>query len=256
MLTVLSPAKSLDFVTATPAAVGKIATQPQFVAQAKQLNQLLRQLDVPQLANLMSISDKLAVLNVARNHEWSPEFTLDNSKPAILAFDGDVYDGLSARSMGEDDLSWMQNHLCILSGLYGVLRPLDFMQPYRLEMGTRLANKKGRDLYAFWGSQIADYLQSRKPSVIVNLASQEYFKSVDQSALKAPVLDCVFEEWRGTTYKIVSLYAKRARGLMTRFIVTERLENPEQLQAFDTEGYAFDAEFSTPSRYVFRRGRT
>ena len=253
MLILLSPAKALDYSAALPP---HTPTAPLFVPQSRELIGLLKTLTPAQIATLMGLSDKLATLNVARYEAWSENANENNARAAVLAFDGDVYDGLAARNMGEDDLIWMQNHLCILSGLYGVLRPLDFMQPYRLEMGTRLANKKGRDLYAFWGSQIADYLQSRKPSIIVNLASQEYFKSVDQSALKAPVLDCVFEEWRGTTYKIVSLYAKRARGLMTRFIVTERLENPEQLQAFDTEGYAFDAEFSTPSRYVFRRGRT
>lgn len=253
MLILLSPAKALDYSAALPP---HTPTAPLFVPQSRELIALLQTLTPAEVASLMGLSDKLATLNVARYEAWSDNANEHNARAAVLAFDGDVYDGLSARSMGADDLIWMQNHLCILSGLYGVLRPLDLMQPYRLEMGTRLANHKGRDLYAFWGTQIADYLQSRKPSVIVNLASQEYFKSVDQSALKAPILDCVFEEWRGTGYKIVSLYAKRARGLMTRFIVTERLENPEQLQAFDTEGYAFDAEFSTPSRYVFRRGRT
>ena len=255
MLILLSPAKALDYSATLPP---HTPTAPLFVPQSRELIALLKKFTPAQIATLMGLSDKLATLNVARYEAWSENANENNARAAVLAFDGDVYDGLSARTMGEDDLIWMQNHLCILSGLYGVLRPLDFMQPYRLEMGTRLENKQGRDLYAFWGTQIANYLQSRKPSVIVNLASQEYFKSVDKSVLNQsniPVVECVFEEWRGTAYKIVSLYAKRARGLMTRFIVTERLENPEQLKAFDIEGYAFDADVSTPSRYVFRRGR-
>ncbi len=252
MLILLSPAKALDYTAALPP---HTPTAPLFVPQSRELITLLRTFSPAQIATLMGLSDKLATLNVARYEAWSEQAGIDNARAAVLAFDGDVYDGLAARSMGEADLNWMQNHLCILSGLYGVLRPLDWMQPYRLEMGTRLANKKGRDLYAFWGTQIADYLQSREPSVIINLASQEYFKSVDKNALHTPIIECVFEEWRGTSYKIVSLYAKRARGLMARFIVTERLTTPEQLHDFDAEGYAFDADASTPSRYVFRRGR-
>lgn len=248
MLTVLSPAKSLDFVTATPVAVGKIATQPQFVAQAKQLNRLLRQLDVPQLANLMSISDKLAVLNVARNHEWSPEFTLDNSKPAILAFDGDVYDGFDAKTLTTAELKQAQTRIRILSGLYGVLRPLDLMQAYRLEMGSKLTNSKGADLYAFWGNTLAKNihaeLNEHKHKTLINLASDEYFKAVPLAALGVPVVAPVFKDLSKGHYKIISFFAKRARGTMARFIVQHKIDTPEGLKKFAEDGYYFVGEAS------------
>jgi len=175
----------------------------------------------------------------------------------VLAFNGDVYDGLDAKTLGAADLAWAQDHVCILSGLYGVLRPLDYMQPYRLEMGTALANARGKNLYEFWGTQIADYLNARVAAdttpVIVNLASQEYFKSVDQKALKARVVDCVFEDFKGGHYKIISFYAKRARGLMARFAATQRLSLPEQLKGFDLDGYAFVPAVSSADTLVFRR---
>lgn len=168
-----------------------------------------------------------------------------------------MYGGLNARALGADDLAWAQDHLCILSGLYGVLRPMDLMQPYRLEMGTALANPQGKNLYAFWGRQIADYLNTRLHgdinSVVINLASQEYFKAVDTRALKARVVECVFQEYKNGDYKIISFLAKRARGLMARFATEHRLVQPEQLKAFDLEGYAYAAEQSTADRYVFRR---
>jgi cytoplasmic iron level regulating protein YaaA (DUF328/UPF0246 family) len=194
---------------------------------------------------------------VARYEAWSPRATEKNARQAVLAFNGDVYEGLDAKTMQPDDLAWAQDHVCILSGLYGVLRPLDLMQPYRLEMGTRLANPGGKDLYQFWGTQIAEYLNTRlrvdTSPVVVNLASQEYFKAVDTRALKARVVECVFEEYKDGKYKIISFFAKRARGLMARYAVTRQLAQPEQLRAFDVEGYSWTAAASTPERLVFRR---
>jgi hypothetical protein len=174
-----------------------------------------------------------------------------------LAFNGDVYDGLNARALDEQSLAWAQDHLCILSGLYGVLRPLDLMQAYRLEMGTQLPTATGKDLYQFWGTQISEYLNSRLRSdvtpVVVNLASQEYFKSVQLTALKARVVECVFQEYKNGKYKIVSFSAKRARGMMARFAIENRVQTPDQLRAFDTDGYAWVARESTPERLVFQR---
>ena len=254
MLFLLSPAKALDYET--PLAPLPHSA-PLFVPQSKALIALLRTQSPQQIANLMSLSDKLAGLIVARYLSWSPKATEKNARQAILAFDGDVYGGLNARALGADDLAWAQDHLCILSGLYGVLRPMDLMQPYRLEMGTALANPQGKNLYAFWGRQIADYLNTRLHgdinSVVINLASQEYFKAVDTRALKARVVECVFQEYKNGDYKIISFLAKRARGLMARFATEHRLVQPEQLKAFDLEGYAYAAEQSTADRYVFRR---
>lgn len=254
MLLLLSPAKSLDYETPLPHLAH---SDPLFVPQSKVLVGLLREKSPQQIAELMSLSDKLAALNVARYLAWSPKASEKNARQAVLAFNGDVYDGLNARAMGADDLAWTQEHLCILSGLYGVLRPLDLMQPYRLEMGTPLANPQGKNLYAFWGSQIAHYLNTRLRAdispVVINLASQEYFKAVDTQALKARVVECVFQDYKNGQYKIISFLAKRARGLMARYATTHRLVQPEQLRGFDSDGYAWDAEASTAERYVFRR---
>ncbi|MFM1907140.1 MAG: hypothetical protein RLZZ591_817 [Pseudomonadota bacterium] len=254
MLFLLSPAKSLDYETP----VGEVPhTSPLFVPQTQALIEVLRQKSPQQIAELMDLSDALSALNVARYQAWSPRFTAKNSKQAILAFNGDVYDGLNARTLAPEDLDWAQEHICVLSGLYGVLRPLDRMQPYRLEMGTRLANPRGSNLYHYWGDLIAQYLNKRltkaPAKVIVNLASQEYFKAVDLKALKARVVECVFEELRGQHYKIISFSAKRARGLMARYAVQNRIEKPEDLIAFDMDGYAYSAAASAPDRLVFRR---
>ncbi|MDI1245631.1 MAG: peroxide stress protein YaaA [Rhodoferax sp.] len=254
MLFLLSPAKSLDF---DPPNGDVTHSQPLFVSQAQALIDLLRQKSPQEIASLMSLSDNLAGLNVARYQAWRPKFSAKNAKQAVLAFNGDVYDGLDAKTLSADDLAWAQAHVCILSGLYGVLRPLDYMQPYRLEMGTKLTNPGGKDLYQFWGTQIADYLNTRlqrdATPVIINLASQEYFKAVDQKALKARVVDCVFEDFKDSKFKIISFYAKRARGLMARFAATQRLSLPEQLKAFDLDGYLFEASQSSAERMVFRR---
>lgn len=254
MLFLLSPAKSLDYESPL---TNQPHTAPLFVKQSKELIAVLRAQSPQQIAELMTLSDKLSALNVARYLAWSSRATAKNARQAVLAFNGDVYEGLDARTLGADDLAWAQDHLCILSGLYGVLRPLDLMQPYRLEMGTRLETPKGKDLYQFWGAQISDYLNTRLRTdispVVVNLASQEYFKAVDTKALKARVVECVFQEGKGGQYKIVSFFAKRARGLMARYAVQHQLVQPEQLRAFDLEGYSWTAAESTPERLVFRR---
>jgi cytoplasmic iron level regulating protein YaaA (DUF328/UPF0246 family) len=254
MLIVLSPAKTLDFES--PIKVNK-TTEPDFIARSAELISTLRTMPPAQIGSLMSISDNLAQLNVARYASWSKKFTPDNSRPAMLAFDGDVYEGLDARSLSARQLDWAQKHLRILSGLYGLLRPLDLMQPYRLEMGTRLATKRGKDLYAFWGDQITealnDSLTVAKAEALVNLASEEYFKSVKPAKLDRPVITPVFEEWKGGGYKIVSFFAKRARGLMARYAIEHKLTKPEQLKDFNSEGYGFDAKASNEARWIFRR---
>lgn len=255
MLYLLSPAKSLDYDTPLPD--GLPHTTPQFVRESTDLIEVLRAHSPQSIASLMALSDKLAALNVARYQAWRPRFTAANSRQAVLAFNGDVYDGLQARSLSAKDFAWAQDHVAILSGLYGVLRPLDRMQPYRLEMGTRLATGAGSNLYDYWGSQIAEHLNTRlradKTPVVVNLASQEYFKAVDRKALKARVIECVFEDWKGGAYKVISFYAKRARGLMARYAITHRVATPHQLEGFDLDGYAFAPASSQPERLVFRR---
>lgn len=254
MLFLLSPAKSLDYETPVPQLPH---TLPQFAEDAARLIEVLRRKSPQQLATLMDISDPLAALNAARYQAWSPKFTARNARQAVLAFNGDVYDGLQARQLSPGDLDWAQQHLRMLSGLYGVLRPLDWMQPYRLEMGTQLAVGEARNLYQFWGGRIAECLNRQlaadKTPVVVNLASQEYFKSVDRKVLKARVVECVFEEWKGGAYKIISFAAKRARGLMARYAIMKRIETPRRLEGFDLDGYAFAAAASQPDRLVFRR---
>jgi len=257
MLLLLSPSKALDYETPVPPALRKKATDPLFIDHAAELIALMRRKSPAQVATLMDLSDKLAQLNVARYGAWAPQATAHNSKPAVLAFDGDVYDGLQASTLKTADLSWAQQHLVILSGLYGVLRPLDRLQPYRLEMGTALANPLGKDLYAFWGDTLAEHLNARladEPApVLVNLASVEYAKAALRPALRARVVDCVFEEARPDGHKIVSFFAKQARGRMARFAVQQRVRSVRQLEAFAEDGYAFDRGASTRNRLVFRR---
>ncbi len=254
MLFLLSPAKSLDYETP----LGDVPhTQPQFKAQSQALIEVLRTQSPQQIASLMDLSDALSALNVARYAAWSRRSTLRNARPAVLAFNGDVYEGLQARTLPVADLEWAQQHVAILSGLYGVLRPLDLLQPYRLEMGTRLATPQGSNLYQFWGSSIAQHLNQRLRAdtspVVVNLASQEYFKAVDRKTLKAPVVECVFEDYKGGAYKVISFHAKRARGLMARYAIEHRITTPEGLKHFDSEGYAHAPEVSGLDRLVFRR---
>jgi cytoplasmic iron level regulating protein YaaA (DUF328/UPF0246 family) len=254
MLIVLSPAKTLDYES--PLKV-KTHSQPDFIPRSAELISLLREMSPAKIGGLMKISDALAHLNAARYASWSKKFTFDNARQALLAFNGDVYEGLDAATLNEKQLTWAQDHLRILSGLYGVLRPLDLMQPYRLEMGTRLPNARGKDLYAFWTEAVTqslnDSLRSQKSKALVNLASEEYFKSVQANALVAPVVTPIFEDWKGGKYKIISFYAKRARGLMARFAIDKKITRADQLKAFDSEGYAFEPRGSDDQHWLFRR---
>lgn len=254
MLILLSPAKALDYER--QASLSK-HTLPEFAEQAAELIAVLKRKKPSEVAELMALSDKLAALNVARYAAWSPKFTSSNSKQAIFAFNGDVYDGLDAYSLQAEDLAWAQDHIGILSGLYGLLRPLDRMQPYRLEMGTRLPTKRGKDLYAYWGDRLAEHLNAqleRHPSrLLVNLASQEYFKSVDRRALRAELLECVFEDWKSGQWKVISFFAKRARGLMARHAILKRAESVADLKLFAVDGYAYAPAVSSSDRLVFRR---
>lgn len=251
----ISPAKSLNFEA--PATRLRTATIPEFTSRAAELIEVLKPKPVQAIAELMDLSDPLAELNVARYGSWSQEATTANSLQAVWAFDGDVYGGLDARSLDAKALAWAQSHVTILSGLYGALRPLDRLQPYRLEMGTALATSRGRNLYDFWGDTLAEHLNERladeSSPVIVNLASQEYFRAVDRAALKPRVVECAFEDWKGGGYKVISFFAKRARGLMLRHAIERRARSPRALLDFDAEGYGYDETASQPDRLVFRR---
>ncbi|MHC5348893.1 peroxide stress protein YaaA [Metapseudomonas furukawaii] len=254
MLLVISPAKTLDYDT--PPVTAR-HTQPQFLDHAQELIQQLRELSPAQIAELMHLSDKLAGLNAARFGSWHPDFTPDNAKQALLAFKGDVYTGLNAEDFSEDDFDFAQQHLRMLSGLYGLLRPLDLMQPYRLEMGTRLANARGKDLYAFWGDRISGWLNealaAQGDDILLNLASNEYFSSVKRKALNARIINTEFKDLKNGQYKIISFYAKKARGLMARYVIKERLRDPEGLKDFNDQGYRYSAEHSGPDSLVFLR---
>ncbi|TCP95553.1 hypothetical protein EDC44_10854 [Cricetibacter osteomyelitidis] len=254
MLAIISPAKTLDYQSEIP----KFSvTRPHLTDYSEQLIDLCRQLSPAQIASLMSISDKLAGLNVARFAEWEKKHNQQNSRPAIYAFKGDVYTGLAAESLSEQDVMFAQQHLRILSGLYGLLRPLDLMQPYRLEMGTKLINRNGKDLYAFWGNVITQSLQKaideQGDNVLVNLASDEYYKSVKADKLSVNIIKPVFLDNKNGKYKVISFYAKKARGLMCRYIIQHRLQEIEQLKEFDLDGYYFDATASTNTEFVFKR---
>lgn len=254
MLLVISPAKTLDYDT--PPATARF-TLPQHLDHAQELIGQLRQMSPQQIGELMHLSDKLAALNVARYGSWHPDFTPANAKQALLAFKGDVYTGLAAEDFSEDDFDFAQQHLRMLSGLYGVLRPLDLMQPYRLEMGTRLTNARGANLYDFWGERISGWLNealaAQGDDILLNLASNEYFSAVKRKALKARIIDTEFKDLKNGQYKIISFYAKKARGLMARYVIRERIRDPEQLKAFDYEGYRYSAEQSGPDSLVFLR---
>ncbi|VXB59710.1 conserved hypothetical protein; family UPF0246 [Pseudomonas sp. 8AS] len=254
MLLVISPAKTLDYDT--PPATARF-TQPQFLDHAQELIGQLRQMSPQQIGELMHLSDKLAALNVARYGSWHPDFTPANAKQALLAFKGDVYTGLNAEDFSEADFDFAQSHLRMLSGLYGVLRPLDLMQPYRLEMGTKLANARGNNLYDFWGERISgwlnDALAEQGDDVLLNLASNEYFGAVKRKALKARIIDTEFKDLKNGQYKIISFYAKKARGLMARYVIKERLRDPAGLKDFTYAGYRYSAEQSKPDSLVFLR---
>lgn len=252
MLIVLSPAKSLDLETPPTT---KLQTTPDFLDHSAQLIERLRQFSPAEVGSLMDISDALSSLNVARYASWTPDTS--EARQAIMAFNGDVYAGLEARTLSPKQLDYAQSHIRILSGLYGMLRPLDMIHPHRLEMGTRLANPRGKDLYAFWGDAITHALnrtaQEKGASALVNLASEEYFKSVKPRQLAMPVVTPQFEDWKNGKYKIISFYAKRARGLMARYAAVKGIRDPEQLKAFTVDGYAFDQHDSDGKTWVFRR---
>lgn len=253
MLLVISPAKNLDFETP---AVTKAASQPRHLAQSQTLITQLQQLSVQDVASLMKLSDKLAGLNLSRFQAWTTPFDANNAKQAILAFNGDVYTGLDASTLDEAGFAFAQKHLRILSGLYGVLKPLDYMQAYRLEMGTKLANDEGKDLYAFWGDQLKASLEAEPAladKVLVNLASNEYFKAVKAKQLNARIINPIFKDEKNGQYKIISFYAKKARGLMSRYIIDHQITEPVAMKAFDTDGYYFSEAQSTEDDWVFLR---
>ncbi len=254
MLIVLSPAKSLDYKT--PVKV-KTTTLPEFVSESAKLIADLKKLAPQDVSKLMGLSDQLAVLNVGRYRDWSKKFTEANSKPAIYAFDGDVYDGFDVRTLDAKAVAFAQEHIRILSGLYGALRPLDLMQAYRLEMGTSFKNARGKDLYAFWGGRVTDslkkVLEKDKKPVLLNLASEEYFKVLQPKDLGCPVIAPVFQDAKDGKYKIISFYAKRARGLMARYVVENRISDPADLKGFNLDGYRYNAAESKPDKPVFRR---
>lgn len=254
MLIVISPAKTLDFET--PPGTRK-STQPQLLDRSAELVEDMQALSPDDIRGLMGVSDKIAELNHQRFMNWSRPFDLDNAKQSILAFKGDVYTGLQAETLDSKQLSFAQQHLRILSGLYGLLRPLDLMQPYRLEMGVKFANRGGKNLYEFWGEDITlglnAQLKKLKSDVLVNLASNEYFKSVKAGSLNAEVITPVFKDLKSGKYKIISFYAKKARGQMARFIIENAIEDPAGLKGFDTDGYRYDAKQSTARELVFTR---
>ena len=264
MLILLSPAKTLDTDTPVPSALHQATTEPLFSAQAQRLINSLKRKGPRAVAKLMGLSSALAQLNVQRYRAFSLPATPANSRPAVLTFAGDVYTGLDAPSLGTADLLWAQQHLVILSGLYGALRPLDALQPYRLEMGTTLPVGRAKNLYAYWGDLLTEHLNQRLEqqsqgqagqAVLVNLASQEYFKAVQPAALRGRLIECVFEDQPAGAggYKVVGFFAKRARGMMARYAVQQRLAQPEGLREFTAGGYAYAAAVSTAERWVFRR---
>lgn len=255
MIAVISPAKSLDFKSK---AITNVYSLPAFLPESKKINELLREMKKSDLMSMMSISAKLAELNVERNLRWETPFTPENAKQAILAFDGDVYDGLNATSFSEAEFEVAQQKVRILSGLYGILKPLDLIQPYRLEMGTRLSVDGNKDLYYFWRDKITQALNrevNQTGGVLINLASQEYFKAIDTEKLNGQVITPEFKDNKNGAYKIISFYAKKARGLMVRFMVENNLSDPEDLKAFDLEGYYFNSRLTKGTNWVFTRDK-
>ena len=254
MLIIISPAKTLDFETAP---ITKVHTQPVFLKESRQLVSQLKELTPAEVSSLMKISDKLGVLNFLRFNEWKTPFTLNNAKQALLAFKGDVYTGINADSFSRRDLNFAQKHLRILSGLYGILKPLDLIQAYRLEMGSKFRNRKGNDLYEFWESKLTDQInqdiKASKSKYLINLASNEYFKSLQADAINAEIIVPVFKDYKNGKYKIISFYAKKARGLMSAYIIKNRLKNPEDIKAFNVDGYKFCKSASNSTNWVFQR---
>lgn len=254
MLTLISPAKKLDYEQQDER---RPHTEPELLDHAQELLSDLKTLSPQDVCALMGLSDKLGALNYERFQAWQRPFTTENAKQAVLAFKGDVYQGLDAESMSDEDLQWAQDNLRILSGLYGVLRPLDLMQPYRLEMGTKFSNNRGKDLYSFWDGVINNQLNSllEEPNaVLVNLASNEYFKAVKEKTLSARIVTPVFVDNKDGKYKMISFFAKKARGLMAAFIIKNKITDVELLKNFDSDGYSFNAALSEADKWVFTRG--
>lgn len=252
MKIIISPAKSLDFDTKAPTT---LHTKPQFIEQSIKLNKKLKELSPKKISQLMKISDNLAKLNYERNQDWHPEFTLNNAKQSVFSFTGEVYRGLNINTISEDKIPVLQDKLRILSGLYGLLRPLDLIQAYRLEMGTKLKVGKAENLYQFWGNSLVDYLnkEMKDDELFINLASSEYFKALPVKALKVPMITPVFKELKGDKYKIVAVYAKKARGLMVRYIIDNDVDTLDGLKAFNVDNYGFSEELSSETELVFTR---
>lgn len=255
MISVISPAKRLDFDSQPPVSDH---TTPDFLAESRKLNRILREYSAPQLMELMGVSRNIAELNIERNRNWKTPFNPDNSRQAIYAFRGDVYQGLDADTLNRQDMKFAQQHLRILSGLYGLLRPLDLIQPYRLEMGTGLENPRGGNLYEFWGGKLADRineeLENHRSKTLINLASAEYYRALSASHLKTRVITPVFKEKKQGKYRVIAVFAKKARGLMARFIIKQRIDSPEGLKDFELDGYHYTPSLSDKNNWVFARG--
>lgn len=255
MLVVISPAKTLDFESKP---VTQDYSVPAFLEESEKVIKKLRSLSKKKVKELMNISDKLVDLNKARYEQWDRQFDPENAKQAVLAFKGDVYIGLEAESFSADDFSFAQDHLRILSGLHGVLKPLDLIRPYRLEMGTKLPVGRRKDLYHFWDKKVTEVLndnfEQQQSNVLVNLASNEYFKVIQPKYLQGEVITPVFKDFKGDKYKVISFFAKKARGMMAAFIIKNKITDVEQIKAFDTEGYGFNADLSQGNEWVFTRG--
>ncbi len=250
MIVLISPAKTLDL----SASDVSLYTQPDFQKETKELVGIMKKKSKKAIKSLMNVSDNLASLNEERYQQFVEEFTQDNAKQALLIFKGDVYTKIEVDAFSEEDFEFAQQHLRILSGLYGLLKPMDLIQPYRLEMGITLKNKKGKNLYEFWGSKIAraiNELEENGP--IINLASKEYFKAVDRKALKHKVITPVFNEFRNGEYKIIGIFAKQARGMMSNFMIKNKITNPEELKTFNEDGYEYTENKSTENEWVFIR---
>jgi hypothetical protein len=254
MISIISPAKTLDLKSEVQT---KNYSQPDFLNESKVLIKELQKLNPKDISKLMKVNDSISALNFERNLSWKLPFTQNNAKQALLTFKGQVFVGLDAKSLSEKDLLFAQEHLRILSGLYGVLRPLDLMQAYRLEMGIPLKNPIGKNLYEFWGEKITEHINAelakQKHKVLVNLASNEYYKSIKSKLIEGEIITPVFKEQRGTDFKTITVYAKTARGYMSRFIIQNRIENPEYLKTFDTGGYLYSKDLSTDKEWVFTR---
>ena len=256
MLIVVSPSKTLDYDNPPKT---KVFTQPDYLQNSQELITRLRQLSSPDISKLMSVSQKIADLNFDRYKTWNRKFTEKNAKQCVLAFKGDVYTGLDAESFTSKDFTFAQKHFRVLSGLYGLLRPLDLMQAYRLEMGTKLDTNHGKNLYQFWGSTITEGLNAQlkktKSNYLINLASNEYFKAVKPKELNAEIITPAFKEYKDGEYKMIGIYAKKARGLLSRYIIQNQLTDPEDMKSFNEEGYKFNNKLSRGNTWVFSRNR-